>query len=875
MAVTSPGKARDALRLLVGDRPVAARAVLHDPYLPPPMQPGGGLPLRMDENEPIGGYGAEARYVFPPAVAGTIAGRPADVLEGRPSIDTDDTRVFVTASLDLTMQGGTTSGVIYPLAVCELATRFRFRNVGGASAGAIAAAFTAAAELGRSEALRGHSFPPPAPGAPPSEPTFRRGFTGLADVMAWLTQTRPSDDGPDEFRLAQLFRPGRSTHPIFRVLSSAMRGRTWPLPLLAVMAFGVLTRVITAVLLLGTFVLTGWVGRSFVRSIEPWYVWLGWGVLETVAFVGTLIGVILVLQSIVTELRTQRQKAASSSDANTPVGLLRGVTSGAPTAERGSFLFGAISGVVLLALVVTLAWAAPLRYLAGWFLGLAGAFVVIVVLLVSVLRYILALRTESYGLIAGTEPQRGLSLLDRLAKTPKPTVGPSLVPWLSDSLSQLAGLPAGEVLRFGHLWDGVGYTHDVRPARPVDLARWQQQADDTDCRLVNLELMTTDLTRRRPYRFPLQTADLAREPLYLQLDELAAAGVFPAPVIDALRQAPTTTARVGTDRTVVFHQLPDPWDLPVVFAVRLSMALPMLFEAVRMYRLRQDTVIKDDFGRDVMLNGVALTTLTVTQPIQQLEAAAPQPPPPLVAEELWFSDGGITSNFPVHFFDAALPRWPTVSLNLGTHPETDPLQDIWVPQDWDPVPTPVEPLSGSGLSLFGAVLETAMSWRDSMQSAMPGYRNRIAQVRTRPDEGGTNLFMSRDAVASMGLRGAIAGARLRTRFGNQDEWNRFRWMRLRVALSDLERVRADTKERRGFYADALRGPEWLSGAENGFLQGAVPPHGLTWYDPLPGFWPAGSAFLNIFADGYQPADHDVLTERTPQPEPVLRQVPRE
>ena len=51
------------------------------------------------------------------------------------------------------MEGGTTSGVVYPLAVCELATNFRFRNVGGASAGAIAAAITAAAELGRSSAV--------------------------------------------------------------------------------------------------------------------------------------------------------------------------------------------------------------------------------------------------------------------------------------------------------------------------------------------------------------------------------------------------------------------------------------------------------------------------------------------------------------------------------------------------------------------------------------------------------------------------------------------------------------------------------------------------------------------------------------------------
>src|SRR5687767_7338340 len=56
---------------------------------------------------------------------------------------------YVKRSCDLTMRGGTTSGVIYPLAVCALAEHYTFRNVGGASAGAIGAAATAAAEYGR------------------------------------------------------------------------------------------------------------------------------------------------------------------------------------------------------------------------------------------------------------------------------------------------------------------------------------------------------------------------------------------------------------------------------------------------------------------------------------------------------------------------------------------------------------------------------------------------------------------------------------------------------------------------------------------------------------------------------------------------------
>lgn len=47
---------------------------------------------------------------------------------------------------DLVMEGGITSGVVYPLALVELASQYRFRGVGGTSAGAIAAGLAAAAE---------------------------------------------------------------------------------------------------------------------------------------------------------------------------------------------------------------------------------------------------------------------------------------------------------------------------------------------------------------------------------------------------------------------------------------------------------------------------------------------------------------------------------------------------------------------------------------------------------------------------------------------------------------------------------------------------------------------------------------------------------
>src|SRR5213595_2982651 len=50
---------------------------------------------------------------------------------------------------DIVMKGGITSGIVYPRAVSRLAREYRFQSIGGTSAGAIAAALTAAAEYSR------------------------------------------------------------------------------------------------------------------------------------------------------------------------------------------------------------------------------------------------------------------------------------------------------------------------------------------------------------------------------------------------------------------------------------------------------------------------------------------------------------------------------------------------------------------------------------------------------------------------------------------------------------------------------------------------------------------------------------------------------
>jgi Patatin-like phospholipase len=384
-----------------------------------------------------------------------------------------------------------------------------------------------------------------------------------------------------------------------------------------------------------------------------------------------------------------------------------------------------------------------------------------------------------------------------------------------------------------------------------------------DHRLVNLELMTTDLTRQRPFRFPLDANDDDDpEQLWVCVDQLRdnESQMFPESVMQVLSE---TESREVHDRHGIvrkLNKLPQPWDLPVIFAVRISMSLPGLFQAVRLYRIRRPVSIQDDFGRALINHGQPLTLHSALD----------------LAQELWFSDGGIASNFPVHFFDDALPRWPTVSLNLGVHPHEAPHQDVWLPQDWDDLNIPVKSLGRSGFGFGKAIFNTAMSWRDSLQSALPGYHNRIAQVRTSPGEGGTNLFMPREIIASLALRGAMAGARLRTRFADEGQWNRFRWLRLRTAMSNMEKLRVNIAERRGFYEDAFSGEFWVDTQEADFSD---KPANLTfsWYRPYSGFWPKAAKLLETFAEGYQPDEdqENVMTYGTPMPQPIIRQVPRE
>lgn len=95
---------------------------------------------------------------------------------------------------DLVLTGGVASGVVYPWAILELARKFNFKNIGGTSVGAMAAALAAAAEYGRRNG-------------------YREGF----EVLRRLPGELAKDMGDGRTRLLSLFQPAPAGRRLFSV----------------------------------------------------------------------------------------------------------------------------------------------------------------------------------------------------------------------------------------------------------------------------------------------------------------------------------------------------------------------------------------------------------------------------------------------------------------------------------------------------------------------------------------------------------------------------------------------------------------------------------------------------------------------------------
>ncbi|HEY5348675.1 MAG TPA: hypothetical protein VIJ64_03050 [Candidatus Lustribacter sp.] len=351
------------------------------------------------------------------------------------------------------------------------------------------------------------------------------------------------------------------------------------------------------------------------------------------------------------------------------------------------------------------------------------------------------LPTNAFGLVKGLDES-------------DPANATALCSWLTKNLESIAGLPVGEKpLTFGMLWDAKR-----DPAAP-GLDAKPPQPD------VNLEMVTTGVTWGRPYKFPVTARTLFFDP-----DEMRT--LFPEHVVAWMigrarrpeneREAKHFAA-FGPKRL----PLPPAADLPVIVATRMSLAFPVLLSAVPLYT----------FARGVRTDG-----------------AAP------VLEPCWFSDGGISSNFPVTLFDSALPRWPTFAIDLEPFPpgrkrDADERCNVSLPLSDNEGRQPGFTRFTSVSGFLMAVMNAMQNWNDTTQSVLPGYRDRIVTVFLDDDEGGLNLDMPANVLQRLKQRGTAAGALLAERFEAPSVltpgpgvmgWENHRWLRFRTALGALQ-----------------------------------------------------------------------------------------
>ena len=366
-------------------------------------------------------------------------------------------------------------------------------------------------------------------------------------------------------------------------------------------------------------------------------------------------------------------------------------------------------------------------------------------------------------------------------RPPNPKRSPPLATWVSETIDRLAGRdPETEPpLTFGDLW-----------------------GEDEE-RYINLEVVTTNLTQGRPLRLPFLDPDEGHanyRQFYFHPDEFRQ--FFPPRIVDWMIDHASVDEEEA--RFAPLLPLPRAADMPLVVAVRMSLSYPILLSAVPLY------------------------AIDYTRPFSETDRRP---------ERCWFSDGGLTTNFPVHFFDQPLPRWPTFAINLRpAHPDW-PDEEVWMPRHnkergvtfW----RRFEPIGGRGtlLSFLGAVKDVTMNWMDNEQTRVPGYRERVVHISLRPQEGGANIDMPGPVVESLADRGRRAGRMLAERFATGpawavgETWENHRWVRYRSTMHVVEEMLKQMRDSYQAHVPGERSYEQLIRRKR-----TQPPLGYPWYN---------------------------------------------
>ena len=291
---------------------------------------------------------------------------------------------------------------------------------------------------------------------------------------------------------------------------------------------------------------------------------------------------------------------------------------------------------------------------------------------------------------------------------------------------------------------------------------------DLEAQGVNLHVITTSVTHGRPYGLPFREVEKGKPgKFYIKQQDLHA--FFPNRVTDWLERKGIEDCI--QDATGTYLRLPASQDLPVVVAVRLSLSFPLLISAVPLYAI--DYTRSDQTHRKL--------------------------------ERCWFTDGGVSSNFPVHLFDAPLPTRPTFAVNLRAHhvdhgPGSEAFErnhGVWMPNRngdgslawWHRFER--EGGVGSFVAFLKATVETGLNWQDTLLAGAPGHRDRIVHIGLSPHEGGLNLDMTQATIDTLFDRGRLAGQELVSRFAKGEhvlDWDNHRWLRYRILMTALEEM---------------------------------------------------------------------------------------
>ena len=355
---------------------------------------------------------------------------------------------------------------------------------------------------------------------------------------------------------------------------------------------------------------------------------------------------------------------------------------------------------------------------------------------------------------------------------------PSFVEWLHEGVQFSAGrLRLDRPLTFEDLWNAPGAPGQAGTAAAGGGGPQQRPG-------IVLQMMTTNVTHRRPYRLPLPDA-VTR--LFYRRAEFE--HFFPPQILDALVAASVPYRPLAPGDPGLPPELEDLLELPgarmpIVVAARLSMSFPLLFSAVPLYALDIEQDARDG----------------------QPSAATPR----TAFRRCWFSDGGVAMNFPIQLFDEALPRWPTFGIFLGERrPEKEASE-----RPEDAVELPAHPRAGAHdgwalpeehaaarpghagtlAALLATMIDTARSWHHRVAMMQPHVRTRVARLRLRSDEGDLNIVMPREKILGMAHEyGTEAGRRLARQFVGTDgapagAWGQHRWVRLQLLVEGLREL---------------------------------------------------------------------------------------